>query len=171
MTDFWKIIAESNVLNFLVLVVIFWFVFSKIQIGNIFLSLKKNIENEVNNSIEKKKISEDKLHEAQSLMANTDIDVQNIISNSENSAKIMAENIIKQADTQIEIIENNAKKVIENDIQKTKRVLTKETAKASISVLTNKIKKSLDENSDIHQKYIDEAIDKLDSLNPEDLKI
>ena len=171
MADFWKIIIESNLLNFLVLLGIFWFIFSKIKIGNIFSSLQKNIENEVNNSVETKKISENKLQEAQNLMAKTEDDVQNIISDSENSAKIMSENIIKQADEQIKIIENNAKKVIENDIQKTKRSLTKQTAKASIDMLLNKIKRNLDEYSDLHQKYIDDAINKLDSLKPEDLKI
>ena len=171
MTDFWKIIAESNLLNFLVLIGIFWFVFSKIKIGNVFSSMQKNIENEVNKSVDSKKNSENKLQEAQNLMARTDDDVQNIISDSQNSAEIMAENIIKQANEQIEIIENNAKKVIENDIQKTKRILTKETAKESINYLENKIKRNLDENSNLHQKYIDDAINKLDLLNPEDLKL
>ena len=157
----WNIILETNTLNFVVFLGIIIFICAKINLPKMISELQKKTEKSVNDSKKAKSDSEQNLKNAQSQMKKLPQEVENIISDAKQTAMIMSEQITEQGKAQIEIIENNAQKVIENDIAKTKRNLTNYTAKASLELLENNIKIKLYKDKNLHQKYIDEAIDML----------
>ena len=171
MTEIWNIIVKSNTLNFLILIGLFGYIFYKINIGKLFINLQKNIQNEVDKSVSAKNESEIKFKDAKNKLDNIEKEISKIIENAQLSGENLSKNIISQADDEIKIIENNTKKIIENDYEKTKRDLIQTVARESLHKSVEKIKTDLLENNNLHQKFIDEAIEKIDDLNPEDLKI
>lgn len=165
LSKIFNIILESNTFNFLVFAGLIWLICKKINLSGMVTSLQKKTENEVNNSINIKKDSQDALAKAESKMETVEKNTDEIIKKSEKTAKTIAENIVFSSKGQIEIIENNAKKSFENDIYKTKRSLNEFTVKKSIELTKAKIENSLTKDKALHQKYIDEALNELENIN------
>ena len=160
----WHLVLESNTFNFIVFVLIFAYIFKKIKLGEMIQKLQQNIENTINNSIKAKKDSEILLNNAEKQMETVDTDIDKIVNNAKKTAKTVAENIISSSKGQIEIIENNTQKIIFNDIYKVKRSLSDFTIKESIKLTKNDIETKLKQDKNLHQKYIDEAITELESI-------
>lgn len=165
MMNLWEILVESNTFNFIILALIFVFVFKKLNIAKKFDELQEAIEIEVKESDKLKQESEENLSAAQKSLDSVGSEVEKIVSEAEKTAEIMAGQIVAQAVPQIEIIKNNAQKVIENDIRKTKTTLSFNVANASLKLSEQKLKDKLNNNENLHQIFIDEAISELEGLN------
>ena len=164
LSHIWHIIVETNTLNFIVFLGIIVFICAKINLPEIISKIQKKVEKEVKESESAKSDSENNLKTAKNKMEKVPKEVEQIITDAENTAKVMSEQILEQGREEIEIIENNTKKILENDILKTKRNLLGSTAKESIALLEKNINQKLSENKELHQKYIDEAINELEGI-------
>lgn len=163
-THILEIIVKSNAFNFIVLAGILLFVLRKINLPEILSKLQKNIENKVNDSTLAKTESEVTLKSAEEKMENVEKDIEKLVKDTKKTAKIISENIMSEAKEKIEIIENNAKRVVENDTNKTYTVLSNLTAKTSITLLRENLKANLKNDENLHNIFIDEAIDELEGI-------
>lgn len=126
--------------------------------------MQKNIEDTVTNSNNEREISKKNLDDAKTKMDNINGEIDGLIGDAQNTAKSIAEKIVLSSQGPIEHIENNTKKVLENNEDKTKKQLRKLTTKASIELVKNNLKTNLAQNPNLHQVFVDEAIDSIDTL-------
>ena len=164
MINLWNLIVETNTLNFIVLVLILFFVCKKINLAQMISNLQKNIENNVTDSNLAKTNSEKALKTAEEKMENVENEIETIIEDTKNTAKIVSKNILLHANEQIKTIENNTNKIIENEINKTKKLLSDMTVKTSVTLLKKNLKNNLTKDKNLHQVFIDEAITELEGL-------
>lgn len=165
LSNIWNIILQSNTFNFLIFILILGLIFKKIKLKNKIINLQQQKENEVNSAKKAKKDSQSSLIKAESKMQTVGEDMEKIINDSKYTAEIMANNIISSANSQIETINKNAKKIIDNNEYKVKKSLSDFVIKKSLEQAKTDIKNQTDKNADLHQKYIDEAITKLEDIN------
>ena len=163
LSNIWDIILESNTFNFLVFVIIFAFLFKKINIAEMISGLQSKIEQTVEDSSIAKEESQKSLKSAQKRIEHLESETEKIIKDADEAANIIAEKIVAGADSQIDIIEKNADKAIQNDIQKTKKRLSNIAANDAIKLLENNVKNQLNEN--LHKAFIDEALTELKGIN------
>lgn len=171
MTDFatiskiWGTIVESNTFNFVIFVAIIALVIKKIKIGDAIAALQQKIIKIIEDV---KKNRDDAHHEflqAEKAVENLGTELKEIVSDAENSAKVLGEKILNEAKKQVEDIENNAQKVIEAEEKLLVSNLSKQTSKQSVEAAKSHITNVLTETPTLHEKYINESIDELDRLN------
>jgi|SRR5574344_30610 F-type H+-transporting ATPase subunit b len=161
----WNIIVNSNTFNFIIFVAILVWIFQKINIKKIIASLQESIIEKINQAKEIKEKALNDLKNTEKSVENLASEIKEFKDNAEQNAEKIAGKILEDAEKQVVSIENNAKKVIEAEENKLVSILTKDTAKASISSAEKKIISELKNDLGLHQKYIDDSIDELERLS------
>ena len=162
--NIWKTIVETNTFNFVVFALIILFIVKKINLSKIISDMRDKTENSVNSSKEEKNKSEKNLKSAQKKMSTVEKEVETIISDSKKTAGQIAKNIVSKAQDQIDVIESNAKKVMKDALLKTNIKLSGYAAKTSLNIMENNLKQNLANNKDLHNQFINEAIDELEKM-------
>src|SRR5574344_1117973 len=89
------------------------------------------------------------LREAQNKTENVANEVKTILEDASKTAGTMGEKILDEAKKQIENIEKNAQKNIEGE---------------TLKLMKKNLQKKLNENKNLHQNFIDEAINEIEKL-------
>src|SRR5574344_2313980 len=158
----WKIFVEGNFFNFLLFVLFFVWVFKKIDIKSIIENLQKKIADIIEQAKKNKEDSVSELQNANKAIENLEGEIKSISIEAEKSAKVIAQKIKEEAEKQVLSMEQNSKKAIEAEEKKLISRLTRNTSKASVEVAKSQILKALEQNPELHDKYINESIDELD---------
>lgn len=161
----WNKIVMSNTFNFVIFVAILVYVFKKINIGNLITSLQTKIKQiiEAAKSFLGQAVLDFK--KAEDEVKNVPQDVKKMISDAENTAEILSKKILEDANKQVQTIEKNAQKLVEAEEKKLSAQILQKTSKASVEIAKDHIKNVLNNNPNLHEKYINESIDALDRLN------
>lgn len=161
----WGTIVESNTFNFVIFVAIIVLVLKKAKIGDAIAALQQKIIKIIEDVKKNRDDAHSELLQAEKAVENLGTELKEIVSDAENSAKVLGEKILNEAKKQVEDIENNAKKVIEAEEKLIISNLSKQTSKQSIEAAKSHITNVLTETPTLHEKYINESIDELDRLN------
>lgn len=161
----WNIIVESNLFNFVLFVLIFAWIFKKIDVKGIINNLQQKIIKLINEVKKNKEDAYSELVQAEKAIENLDEELKAIVDDARKSANVLSEKILAEAKKQIEDIEANAQKVIEAEEKMLVARLTKSTSQASVKAATEHIKSVLTQTPTLQEKYINESIDELDRLN------
>ncbi len=161
----WDTIVESNTFNFVIFVAIIAFVLKKAKIGDAIAALQQKIIKIIEEAKKNRDDAHSELLQAEKAVENLGTELKEIVSDAENSAKVLGEKILTEAKKQVEDIENNAKKVIEAEEKLLVSNLSKQTSKQSVEAAKSHITNVLTETPNLHEKYINESIDELDRLN------
>lgn len=161
----WGTIVESNTFNFIIFVAIIVLVLKKAKIGDAISALQQKIVKIIEDAKRNRDDAHSELLQAEKAVENLGTELKEIVSDAENSAKVLGEKILNEAKKQVEDIENNAKKVIEAEEKLLVSNLSKQTSKQSIEAAKSHITNVLTETPTLHEKYINESIDELDRLN------
>lgn len=161
----WDTIVESNTFNFIIFVLIIAFVLKKIKIGDAIAALQQKIIKIIEEAKKNREDAHGELLQAEKAVENLGLELKEIVNDAENSAKVLGEKILTEAQKQVEDIENNAKKVIEAEEKLLISNLAKQTSKQSVEAAKSHITNVLTETPTLHEKYINESIDELDRLN------
>lgn len=164
-SNIWKIIVESNIFNFVIFILIFAWIFKKINVKGIIHSLQAKIVKILDEVKREKEEALDKLAQAEKAVENLGEELKIIVDDAQRSAGVISEKILTEAQKQVESIELNATKVIEAEEKLLVSQLTKSTSQASVEVAKSHIEKTLAETPSLHEKFINESIDELDRLN------
>lgn len=164
MAEFWNLLVQSNTFNFAILVIIIAVVFAKIDLPGIIEKIKNDVTRAIENAKQEKENAEKDLKNAQKTAANTDNEVAEQLKTAENNAHNLSQGIMKNTELQIENIKSNILKVINAEEKSLSAKLTQNTVNNSIELAKQNIINKLNENPDLHNKFIDDSINEIDRV-------
>lgn len=164
LANFWNTIVQTNTFNFAILVLIFAIVFKKIKVGDILENLKEDIVKAIRQAEEEKNKASKELSDAKKSIEHLDDEIKSALSDADSRANQIAEQILGNTQKEIDLIKSNIDKVITNEEKTISAKLTEKTAKASIALARNHIISVLENQPELHEKYINESINELDRI-------
>ena len=164
MTDFWNLIVQSNTFNFAILAIIIAIVCVKIDLLNVIEKIKEDIALAIENANYEKQSTEKELRKTKKLVKNTDQEVDEKISHAKKSAKLLSDEIKKNTELSIQHIKENIYRVIKAEEKKVSAELTYKTIESSIELAKKNIIEMLNNNIELHNKFIEKSIQELDKI-------
>lgn len=165
MMELLKKLAESNTINFIIMLVILSVIVVK-------MNLKSAMDTSISNVAGTIKKSDDAKADSIKKLEKSKYDVEKLptdIANLENEAKVKADVFKKQIENssseEISNIKNSVSRVMSIEEKKISNDLQKKTIEESILMAEKNIKRMLSENSDLHRQFIQESLDELDKVN------
>lgn len=123
---------------------------------------------DVNNVIEESKTikadSEARLSSIEESMTHIEEEIEAILTKSEETAKLVGEKIVQDAEKNVLVIRDNAGKAIENSRIILKNDLIKRATLASVEVARSKILNELNSNQGLHDQLIEESINAIEGV-------
>jgi len=165
MNNLLQTVIQSNTLNFLIIVAFFIWLVPKLNIDKKLLCKKNEIDNYVKESENEKNNAEKRLTEIQNKVEKLPKEIERI----ERSTKSSIENLSRKSQANIEEkirdIDGNVARITDLETKKFKSGLTYMISQASINLACDNTKKQLENNRELHDKYISEAINEIDGMN------
>jgi len=161
----WDIIVKSNTFNFAILLLIFAIIANKLNIGEKLEKLKQEIEKSIETAQLKKEEAAKILSQARFEVENLDEEVSKRITKANENAQTISAEILKEAGEKAQKFESGISRRIEAEEKTVSATLSKQTATAAIELAKLHIKKTLENNRELHKKFINESIEELDRIN------
>lgn len=158
---FWNAIVQSNTFNFAVLLLIFAVLYKKLNISDVVENLKNDIIKRLDDAKLERETAKNKLLDAQKSIENLNDEIKTRLSDANSRAESLSNQIITNAQEQVKLIENNIKNIIAGEEKTLSSQLSKNALKASVELAKQKIIKALEDNPELHDKFIEESINKI----------
>lgn len=165
MSDFFNVLIQSNTLNFLIASALIFFVLYKCNISNKIQNIADEIKNYVNSSENEKIDAQKKLDIAKNKVQKLPDVIQRIKKSTDNSIKNYEKKVQEDINNEKNDIKKNAKRLFELETKKFKNNLCDVLSVQSVEIARKNAIEQLKENSQLHNRYIDSAIDELDGIN------
>lgn len=162
--EIWAKICESNLFNFVVMILLLGWMVKKFDLASKIESGRKKIETTITESEKAKEENLKKLYEAQDASTKIDEEMLKVFKSAEDKARAFGEQMLAESQTQIESIKENSKKAIDANIKTVKNEIMKETAEEAMKLAAAHIKSELERDPNLHQRYIYESIDAIDGI-------
>ena len=157
-------IARTNLFNFVIFAGIIIFLIIKLDVKSKIESAREAVDETIHDSETAKTVSEEKLSSIEESMKNLSADVDKIVSQAEENAKLVGEKIEEDTKKSIAVIHDNAQKVVENNHIILKNDIIRRASLASVEVAKAHIIEELKRNEGLHDKLIDESINTIEGL-------
>ena len=165
MSDIFHLIIHSNLINFLIVLGIIIVLVVKLNLNGKIEVLRDEIKTYVDTSVQEKEVAEQKLSSIKQKIEELPSQIKDIEIKTENSVKSIGEKIKADIQEQKQDISNNAERIFNLEMKKFKQKLTSALSEKSIEIARENAVKQLNENNELHNKYIDSAIDELDGIS------
>ena len=165
MSDIFHLIIHSNLINFLIVLGIIIVLLVKLNLNGKIEVLRDEIKTYVDASVQEKEVAEQKLSSIKQKIEELPSQIKDIEIKTENSVKSIGEKIKADILEQKQDISNNAERIFNLEMKKFKQKLTSALSEKSIEIARENAVKQLNENNELHNKYIDSAIDELDGIS------
>ena len=165
MSDIFHLIIHSNLINFLIVLGIIIVLVVKLNLNGKIEILRDEIKTYVDTSVQEKEVAEQKLSSIKQKIEELPSQIKDIEIKTENSVKSIGEKIKADIQEQKQDISNNAERIFNLEMKKFKQKLTSALSEKSIEIARENAVKQLNENNEMHNKYIDSAIDELDGIS------
>lgn len=162
--EIWKQICESNLFNFVVMVLLLAWLVKKFDLGAKIEAGRKRIESTIAESETAKEENLKKLYEVQEASTKIDEEMLKVFNSAEEKARFVGEKLLEEGKIQAESIKENSKKTIDTNIKTVKNEIIKETAQEAMKLAEQHIKSTLESDPNLHQKFIWESIDAIDGI-------
>ena len=163
--DVFPFVSRAVLANFFVFAIIIGFVLRQaVHPKAILEQAQTAVENEIKDSESAKEDSEARLDSIQKSSRGVKKEINAILKKSEENAKNVGEKILQDAEKTAIIVRDNAGKVIENNEILLKNELIRRASLASIEVAKSQIINELNNNSNLHDKLIDESIEAIEGM-------
>ena len=159
-----KLIIESNLFNFLIMIAIIAHVAKKFNFAQKIDDSIAKIKETIEKSELAKENSIEELQKAHEATKNVHIESEQIEKQGQENLSNMKEKITLDSEKQINSINKNADKIINAKEKEIISNLSKKTVLASFETAKKHIIHLLQENPDFHQKFIKESIEELNRL-------
>jgi len=158
-------ILRTNFFNFIIFAGIIIFLCIKFNVSGILEQGKTSVEDNIKSSDDAKKDSELKLEKIKESVAHINDDIDNIIKESKQNADIVGAKILSDAEKTVVNIKNNSMKIIENKTAIIKSDIMKKASLATIEIARSQIVKELNNNKELHNRFIDESIETINGVD------
>ena len=163
-SSIWNYFVNSNTFNFVIFVIIFAFIFRKIDVKTMVANLQKGIVDTITKSKDEKATAESGLNKAKKALKAIPEELEKILSDAQKNADIISKNILEDGKLQVTKINQNTKKLIEADQRAVMSELIKATSQEAIKLAENKLTEALNNDRGLHDKFIESSINELDRL-------
>ncbi len=157
-------IARTNLFNFIIFASIIAYLFIKLDVIGGLNKGAAGVAEKVDNSEAAKGESEAKLKTVEEKVANLEEEVESIIKQSEDNAELVGGQIVAEANKSAENIKANTLKLIDNKTDVLKNDIMRRASLASVEVAREHIVNELNNNYDLHNKFIDESIETINGV-------
>lgn len=154
-------ISRTNLFNFVIFLSIIVFLVNKLDVNSGIESMKNDVVEHIEESKSVKADSETHLSSIEEKVSHLEEEIEGIIKESESNAKLVGEKILTEANKTVEGMNENSRKLVNNKTALLKNDILKRTSNASIEVAKNHIINELNNNYDLHNRFIDESIEVL----------
>ncbi len=157
-------LLHSNLFNFCIMIAILAWIFKKAKVSEAIESNRQKIEDTVNSSIQEKDRSIEEFKAVEKTVQNTVLEIEAIVETAKTTLKTLETKIAQDTEVQVKNIEKNVTKVIESETSKLSSRLSRGVSNASVALAQSHVVKMLNENADLHYKFINDSIDELDRV-------
>ena len=157
-------LLEGNFFNFLIIVGLIVYAGVKLNASGALEAAKKSVEKILKESDEHKINSQKTLETAKNKDKDLQLEIEKIKREGQNTIETFKKATQEELAQAVQRLEINAQKALDTEVQKVSSALQKEAAMKSVEVAQNKTRNNLLENSSLHRKFIDEAINKIEEL-------
>lgn len=164
MADIIQLLINSNTLNFIIVIFVLAILFVKLNLKEKIELLQDEIKNYVDTSFQEKETAEKSLSSINEKIENLPVEIESIKISTENSVKSIGEKIRAEVVEQKRDIENNAERIFNLETKKFQQKLTAILSEKSVEIAKENALNQLKENKNLHNKYIDTAIEELDRI-------
>ena len=147
------------------MVLLLGWMIKKFDMGNKIELGRKKIEKNITDAEKAKDESLKNLYDIQESVTTIDSEMMQILKTAEENAKNLGEKLLEESEKQKIEINKSGEKTIESNIKSLKTEITKETAQQAIKEAEEHIKSELKKDSSLHERYIDESLDALESID------
>ncbi len=159
-----QILIQSNTVNFLIVLFIVLFLIKKLNVGQKVENLRDEITNYVEVSEKEKTQSEHELSKINDKIAKLPALIERLKRSTERNVKNIEENVYADIEERKQDISKNAQRLFNLETKKFKTGLSNLLSEKSVEIARENAINQLKENPDLHNKYIDTAIEELDGL-------
>lgn len=165
MMELLKKLAESNTINFIIMLGILAVIVIKMNLkASMDISIS-NVADIIKKSDDAKSESITKLEKSKAEIEKLPTDIENLKKEAKVKADVFKKQIENSSSEEISNIKNSVSRVMSIEEKKISNDLQKKTIEESILMAEKNIKKMLSENSDLHRQFIQESLDELDKVN------
>ncbi len=165
MADIWQIIVQSNTFNFLIVLAIVLFIVSKMDVKSKLDLIKDEIKSYVDSSVKENEDAKKALENINEKIKHLPEEIEDIKLSAQNNINGIEKRINEEIQEKMQDIENNAKRILGLETKKFKSRLSGILSQASIDLAKKNALEQLNDNRELHDKYIDEAIDEIDRIS------
>lgn len=156
---------QSNTLNFIIVLACLVWIILKLDIGSKLEDAKNLVKSYVNEAENEKLNAEKSLAEINLKVQKLPEEIKEIERSVKNSIDSLASKSKKDIEEKIRDIDNNVSRIMDLETKKFKSKLTSILSEASVNLAKDNALKQLENNREMHDKYIYEAIDEIDGMN------
>ena len=165
MSEFVNVLIQSNTLNFFIVLALIVFLIRKLNVSNKLQNIADEIKNYVNSSENEKTDAQNKLDIINGKIEKLPVVIERIKKSTENSIKNYENKIKEDLQEEKDDISNNAQRLFKLETKKFKNKLTNLLSEKSIELARENAIEQLNGNVELHNRYIDSAIDELNRIN------
>lgn len=162
--SFFKYLASSNTINFIIMVAILAFILKKMNLGAAFDSSISKVDSAIKKSDKEKENSEELLTKAQAAIDKLPQDIEELEREAVSKAEVFKTQIEASTQKAILGIHQNIDRALAIEEKKISNLMTGKTIKASIELAKINIEELLAKNPELHGKFIEESLDELDKV-------
>lgn len=165
MMELLKKLAESNTINFIIMLGILAVIVIKMNLKASMDTSISNVVGIIKKSDEAKSESVTKLEKSKAEIEKLPTDIENLKKEAKVKADVFKKQIENSSSEEISNIKNSVSRVMSIEEKKISNDLQRKTIEESILMAERNIKRMLSENSDLHRQFIQESLDELDKVN------
>ena len=165
MMELLKKLAESNTINFIIMLGILAVIVIKMNLKASMDTSISNVAGIIKKSDESKSESITKLEKSKAEIEKLPTEIENLKKEAKVKADVFKKQIENSSSEEISNIKNSVSRVMSIEEKKISNDLQKKTIEESILMAEKNIKRMLSENSDLHRQFIQESLDELDKVN------
>ena len=164
MMELLKKLAESNTINFIIMLVILAVIVVKMNLKSAMDTSISNVAGTIKKSDDAKTDSINKLKKSKAQIEKLPTDIANLEKEAKVKADVFKKQIEDSSSNEISNIQNSVSRIMSIEEKKISNNLQKKTIDESISMAESNIKRMLSENPDLHRQFIQESLDELDKV-------
>ena len=157
-----KFLINTNTVNFIIMALILGYLVKKLNLGKSFEQGIENVRALISKSDDTKNTSKKHFDEAQALINGLPGDIKTLENNSAEKIDIFKTKISENTKKAIANISANVEKSVSIEEKKISNLLTEQTSKDAILQTKLNLEKLLEQNPELHNKFIENSIKELD---------
>ena len=147
------------------MVALFAVVLWKIDAKKAFASMREEIKNVVEKSENEKKLALTELEHTEESLKNLPQELEQIIADAKTSAVNIAKDLEVKGSEEIKKLEHQADKAFKFEEKKFHELLASMTSTTAVDLARENVVSELEQKPELHNKFIDDALNELDRVN------